>query len=172
MSRENLEELPRYPLPEGFRFRMFQPEDREAWIELVANTGLEDSYENAVHQWNLEFEEYQEEFCKRGVLVEDAEGTVVAISTAWYENSPDSARGRLHWVGVDPCCQGRGIGKALVGETLRVMATMHDQAMLGTESNRLAAISVYLDFDFLPEVRSEKDKAAWIEIGRQLEARG
>jgi ribosomal protein S18 acetylase RimI-like enzyme len=169
MSRENLESLPQYPLPEGFRFRMLRAGDEEAWANLLEISGLTPSYDAAVNQWREEFENHPEEVQERCVLVEAPDGSIVGTATTWFEDRESfCGRGRLHWVGVDPSCQGKGIGKALVAETLRVMATMDKAAMLQTESHRIAAISIYLEFGFVPEIKGEKDKAAWIEIGRKL----
>ncbi len=169
MSRENLENLPQYPLPEGFRFRMLRAGDKEAWAKLLEVSGLTPTLAAAVNQWQEEFENHPKEIQERCVLVEAADGSIVGTATTWFEDRETfSGRGRLHWVGVHPCCQGKGIGKALVGETLRVMATMDKVAMLQTESHRIAAIAIYLDFGFVPEIRGEEDKAAWIEIGRKL----
>ena len=168
MERPNFENIPQYELAPGLHFRLFRRGDEETWARLLASSGLRPSFEAAMKQWEFEFEQAQDEMEKRCIFVETDDGTAIATTLAWYMDEPSSEWGRIHWVGVDPAYQGKRIGKAMISEALTRMSKMHPKVVLETEHPRLPAIKMYLDFGFTPQIRGEEDKAAWVEIGKQL----
>ena len=42
MLREDLEEIPRYPLPEGYAMRRFRPGDRATWVRIEQESDPEE----------------------------------------------------------------------------------------------------------------------------------
>jgi hypothetical protein len=48
------------------------------------------------------------------------------------------------------------------------MAQWHDRCFLGTQSKRLPAINLYLDFGFLPDMDEPGAIEGWREVRAQL----
>ena len=53
LERE-LDNLPAFPLPEGYRFVFFQPGDRDAWIEIEKSAKEFTTYEQGLEAWRSE----------------------------------------------------------------------------------------------------------------------
>jgi hypothetical protein len=51
---------------------------------------------------------------------------------------------------------------------LNVLAQWHERAVLGTQTKRLRAIRLYLDFGFLPDLEAPGAVQAWREVSEQL----
>ena len=45
----------------------------------------------------------------------------------------------------------------------------HERCFLGTSTGRIAAIKVYLDFGFTPDLSVENSREAWTEVASVLE---
>ena len=64
--------------------------------------------------------------------------------------------------------QGKGIGKAIMTRAMQWLAEEYDTAYLSTSSGRIAAIKVYLDFGFLPDMEREESEEGWTEVREHL----
>lgn len=49
------------------------------------------------------------------------------------------------------------------------MAQWHERAFLGTQTRRLAAIKLYLDFGFVPDLDGPWAREAWREVREVLD---
>lgn len=76
---------------------------------------------------------------------------------------PDA--GYLHWVGVRREARGQSLGRIVTVACLRGFAErgLH-RAVLETEVFRRAAVRTYLRLGFIPEYRSEEERAAWSKL--------
>ena len=98
-----------------------------------------------------------------------AQGACVAlaalcvVSTAAGQNT-----GVIHWVAIRSAYQGRGLGKAAMSFALNQLARWHEHAILGTQTKRLRAIGMYLDFGFLPELDDPGFIDVWREVNQQI----
>jgi RimJ/RimL family protein N-acetyltransferase len=146
MVREDLEKIPQYPLPEGYRMRPFRPGDRETWgwvwrSELGA--GAEGTFDRV-------FGHDVEAMPTRCLFLVSPAGDEVGTITAWYHRYRERRWGRLHWVGIVPAHRGKGLCKGMVTAGLnRLRELGHRRAMLGTEPFRVPAIKTYLRFGFV-----------------------
>jgi len=160
MRRPWLDDLPAYPsLPDGFVLRRYQAGDRPALAPLLTSAFEELWSEDLVEE--------------RLASAPDVEAIyVVALSsrlvaTAAARVMPDlyPGAGYVHWVGVDPVYQGRGLG-ALV--TLRVLehfrAAGLESAVLETHSFRIPAQRTYLRMGFIPEPRDLEEQLRWARV--------
>lgn len=171
MVRQDLKEFPHYPLPAGYRFRLYQPGDRAIWTRLQRAAEPFFAIENSLFQ--EQFGEFLHELPDRMTFVETAQGEPVATITAWWQadwrNTGDW--GQIHWVAVVPEHQQQGLSKAMMTWAMERLARTHTRAMLGTATGRVWAIHVYLNFGFLPlanELYEPEGRNAWEQLQRRL----
>ena len=160
MIRPNLENIPDYRLPPGFRCRWYQPGAGRDWTAVwqAAEKWLTITEET----FRLQFGRDETLLGQRQFFIDDPDGRPVATSTAWYNNS---AVGTVHWVAIVPDCQGRGLGKPLMTITCQRLRDLgHTSAWLGTHVVRVPAINLYLHFGFVPDIQTDAQRAS----GEQL----
>ncbi|MDH7571644.1 MAG: GNAT family N-acetyltransferase, partial [Armatimonadota bacterium] len=123
MIRENLENLPRYGLPPGYGLRTYRLGDEAHWAEIETAAGEFASTERALAQFSKEFLPFPQELASRCFFLETKEGRAIGTATAWYHPSfRGEEYGRIHWVGIHPDFQGRGLSKPLVGAAMERLA--------------------------------------------------
>jgi GNAT superfamily N-acetyltransferase len=172
MARPDLDDVPQVPLPSGYAVRTYRPGDELLWTRL--QRAAEPFFEIADDLFEKEYGKLRDVLPQRMWFVEDAQGTVAASISAWWERPPtepaDPAnRARIHWVVVHPDHQGRGLAKPMMTVAMNFMARHHAAAMLGTSSGRPWAVKVYLDFGFLPEAH-ELAKPDVLEAWQNLQS--
>jgi hypothetical protein len=57
----------------------------------------------------------------------------------------------------------------MLTHALNHMATWHDRAFLGTQTQRIPAIKIYLDFGFVPDLDQPGAERIWQEVKDQLD---
>ncbi|MDO8588523.1 MAG: GNAT family N-acetyltransferase [Armatimonadota bacterium] len=170
MVRGNLENLPSYDLPAGFRIRYFKRGEERLWAEIeVAADEFDGNLDLALERFDSDFGVDIEGIESRGFFMETDTGYAIGTATAWYDTDfLGQDYGRVHWVGIRPEYHGRGLGRSLVGAVMARLVESHERAYLKTLSTRLAAIKIYLDFGFQPLVSNEDCERAWGMITEQL----
>lgn len=165
LMRDDLENLPQYPLPEGYRFVFFQPGDQEAWIEIERTAGEFDTVEKGWDAWNKYFAPHEDELPLRMVFIEDAEGRKIATASAYFDIRGVHGRdvGYLHWVAVHKSAQGKGLARPLIAYVLSLLRAMgHTKTMIMTQTYSWVACNLYLQFGFLPEaVNAREAEFGW-----------
>jgi GNAT superfamily N-acetyltransferase len=164
MVRESLDRIPHYPVPSGYSVRWYEPNDGDLWVSiwsaaekhLVINAEL---FEN-------EFGDYRSILGERQFFLLDPAGKAIATSTAWFAGDGYAEGvGRIHWIAVAPGLQGLGLSKPMMTITCqRLQELGYKAACLGTTTSRLAAINLYCEFGFIPDIRSDEALAAWREL--------
>ncbi len=155
MVREDLENIPLYPLPAGYSFRWYQAGDEEHWIALQAPF-------YAPGAINLDL--FRAQFgCAAGLLAErqcyllNQAGDAIGTATAWiYDGFRGPEYGRIHWVVVAQPYQGQGLSRSLLGLACQRLRELgHTKAYLTTSWLRLVAVNLYRRFGFveLPDAR-------------------
>ena len=153
LCRERLDDIPERPLPEGYRFVLYRPGDRDAWIAIERSAREFDTWEAGLAAWQVFFEGHDDELAERMVFVENAAGEKVATATAYYDihGRDRSGAGWLHWVAVRRDEQGRGLSRPLIAHTLRLLNTLgYKRGIIPTQTNTWLACRIYLDFGFRP----------------------
>lgn len=169
MIRDNLTAIPRYDLPAGFSYRMFQRGDDAIWAEIETSAGEFASDDLAGQHFRKEFGKLQQELFNRCVFVDTEEGVSIGTATAWFGDLlPEKTAGRLHWVAIREKYQGRGIGKPLVSRALQLLSAFHERAYLTTQTTSYKAVKIYLDFGFRPYITDESQKTGWSIVSRLL----
>lgn len=171
MARANLDNIPEYPLPAGYTFRLFRRGEELVWARMQVDVGAFESVEQAMVRFNNDFASYVDDFEKRCIfLVEEATGRVIGTTTAWYHPDRDDDRGRIHWVAIIPGFQGRKLAKPMLAEAMRLLrACHHDRVHLWSRISAQKAINMYLDFGFVPANVSERFDEAWGILAKALD---
>ena len=165
MVREDLENLPDYPIPPGFSARWFRPGDEALWQRIV---GLAEKLITPfpADVFQKEFAPRADALPQRQCFLCDARGEGIATATAWFDdNHRGKPYGRIHWVAVIPEMQGRGLSKPLMSIVCKRLGDLgHERAYLATSTARIPALNLYLRFGFAPEIASNEDLAAWRKV--------
>ncbi len=167
MVRRHMDDIPQRSFPAGFRARPMRPDDGGLWADIWRDA---DDYGPIPPElFHEAFGDDPAALRWRGFIIEDERELAVATITAWYDRTYQGEEyGQIHWVAVRRAYWGRGLGKAMMTHTLNAMAQWHERAYLGTQTRRLAAIKVYLDFGFVPDLRHEGAREAWCEVRARL----
>lgn len=145
MHRKAGTPVPPARLPEGFRFVMFKAGDEADWAEIETSVLEFDDTEEALSYFQKEYLPYLPELSRRCIFIEAEDGRKVATATAWWGYTGLRRDPWLHWVGVRPAFQGRGLGKALIFYTVRLMLEIEGDrdAYLHTQTWSHKAINLY-----------------------------
>lgn len=167
MIRSSLDGLPEFDMPDDVRVRWYEEGDEETWLRI---NGECDQFNNitpklfrseydADENGNVDHAELQ----KRMFFLVDREGNDFGTTSAWYHDDPVGVpRGLIHWVGILPPYQGRGLAKPMMTVAFRRMKELgHDSVFLTTSSARIPAVRLYLKFGFLPFVYDKANEAIW-----------
>ncbi len=165
MERLDLENIPEYELPEGYRFVFYQPGDRDAWINIEQSAKELQDFDHGVRTWERYYGGVEDTLYNRMIFIENAQGEKVATATAYYDANGDlpPQRGQVHWVAVRRDHQGKGLAKPLIMQVLKVMKQRgHTEAMLHTQTTTWVAVRLYLNFGFRPMgENAEKNRDGW-----------
>jgi GNAT superfamily N-acetyltransferase len=169
MIRETPEEIPSYPLPEGYRFRRYRRGESGIWAEIEASVGEFDNQARAREHFQEEFGSFEAEMESRCLFLETATARCIGTATAWYNDDFLGIRyGRLHWVAIHPSFQGKALGKPLVAKALQILRQLHRRAYLTTQTTSYKAINIYLHFGFRPLIREGESLEGWQLLARHL----
>jgi GNAT superfamily N-acetyltransferase len=171
MVRQTAEPYPSYPLPAGFSVSWYERGGEDCWFDIQRQADPSNPITRAT--FSQYFGGAATELSRRQCYLLDAAGQPVGTATAWFEqNYHGQEWGRLHWVAILPQHQGRGLGRPLLSVVCERMKSLHpERAFLRTASHRLAAIHLYLEFGFVPEIRNPGETAVWKRIIDQLPKR-
>lgn len=162
MYMPSLEARPQYPIPAGFTARKFRPGDEQAWAEIEASVDEFDTPDAARKHFDEEYGADLAGVEDRCFFLCTEQGEPVGTGTAWYDPSfRGEDHGRVHWIGIRPEFQGRGLGRPLVGLVVDRLAQSHRKAYLTTQTTSPRAIYIYLDFGFIPLLTDGNSAEAW-----------
>ena len=171
MVRDNLDDLPAYHLPQGYSYRFYQPGDKKHWTEIEHQCGEFSDKHEASRRFKKEFESYEDEMQRRCIFLTWKQSNCpVGTVTAWYGCWGEELYGRLHFLGIVPEYQGKKLGKPLVNLVMhRLKELGHEKVYLTTDSSKIVAIKIYLDFGFVPSMESEESRRGWDMVFSHLE---
>lgn len=169
MNRENLQNIPQVPLPEGYTVRAYRQGDRETWIRIWQ--AAEPFIKITGETFDSNFGGDLPAMPKRCLFIVAPEGSDVATITAWYDrNYRGRPWGRIHWVAVAPEHQGKCLSRGMMTLAMnRLRALGHRRATLGTQTPRLAAIRTYLRFGFVPDMTAKDAARAWGLVAKEID---
>lgn len=172
MVRDQMDQIPHYTLPLGYRFRTYGEGDDQTWLTLqrAAEPFIQMGDDYFEGQFGMDLPALPD----RMFFVETLNGEIAGTITAWWEHEQHDpqARGRIHWVAVHPTHQRRGLTKPMMTQAMHRLAQEYPAAVLGTSAGRPWAVKVYLDFGFRPEPSELADpaiRAAWEHLYQLLQ---
>jgi GNAT superfamily N-acetyltransferase len=172
LIRQNLENIPDFPLPEPFTMRNYVIGDEENWFNIYKAA---DKYNKI---YSSMFKEYfgadEVKLGRRQFYICNESDEAIATATSWYNPDYHGVHiGRVHWVAVHPDYQGRGLAKPLLSSVLlRLKGLGHHKCYLRTLHVRTPAIRLYLSYGFRPDIRSNEDRRIWEEINERFKSAG
>ena len=153
LERKDLDALPEYTLPKGYRFVCYRTGDRDAWIDIEKEAKEFTSYDEGLDAWTRYYADREDELFDRMVFVENGKGEKVATATAFYDITGRDTSGAawLHWVAVKRSHQRKGLSKPLIHYVLGKMKELgYSHAKIPTQTYTWLACKIYLDFGFTP----------------------
>lgn len=172
-------------LADGYRFEPWDPRHKDAWVRLHVTLGQLPSIEEGLSYFERTYEADPEALGRQMVLVCDDSGALVGTSSVWAGEHFGERRLRVHWVGVDPAHQRRGIARALVLRTIALFDELvpsgEPPLYLTTQTESWVACGLYLSLGFAPyrgampprfsacpETFEEDNERAWRIIANRL----
>jgi len=158
----NLNIIPDYQLPEGYKFVLFKDGDEKDWVNIELSSGEFLSFKEGIENFDKYYGKHYQELKKRCLFVENEAGDKVATATAFYLEKPmGDITGNVHWVSVKKEYQGKRLSKPLICETLKLMRSLgHEKTLLHTQTHTWLAVKVYLYLGFVP-YRLEESYEGW-----------
>lgn len=97
--------------------------------------------------------------------VVESDGALVATASERLLPQDYPGAGYLHWVAASSAARGRGLGGTVVRACLAGLAARGlGRCVLETEDHRVAAVRLYLRLGFVPEYRSDEERATWSRL--------
>jgi GNAT superfamily N-acetyltransferase len=169
MLKNDLSEIPKYSLPQGFRVKTYNNGDESEWARIEHSAGEFKTIAEALEHFNIEFGPFLSEFRERCFFVETDKGEKIGTATAWYNDDfLGRPYGRLHWVAITPLYQGKKLSKPLVQFAMERMKKFHNCAYLTTQTTSQKAVLLYLDFGFVPFIDSAESLIGWRILAQHL----
>ncbi len=160
MIRSHLDDIPTFPFPSGFGIRPMTKEDIGLWTDIQRDAEPYLSIKDDT--FASEFGDHPEAIQWRCFIVTGPDGRGVGVVSAWYNRDfRGQDYGRVHWIAIRPPCQGMGLGKAALSYVMHKLAQWHERAYLVTHAKRTAAVKMYLNFGFEPDLTPPGALESW-----------
>ena len=168
MINHDLSSAPNFSLPLGYNMRFYGESDLQTWVRIqqAAETFFVPTAET--------FAKYMPGdtayLAERVMFLVDPSGADIGTITAWNDRTfTDHDTGQIHWVAIIPAAQGRGLAKPMLSAACnRLRERGYTQAVLETNTRRVAALNLYLQFGFEPYVCDEAERDAWRVVAPHL----
>lgn len=141
-------------LADGYHFEPWDPRHRDTWVRLHVALGQLPSFEKGLAYFERTYEADPEALRHQMILVCDGNGELVGTSSVWPGEHFGERRLRVHWVGVDPAHQRRGLARALMLRTIALFDELvpsgEPPLYLTTQTESWPACGLYLSLGFRP----------------------
>jgi GNAT superfamily N-acetyltransferase len=167
MIRPHLRDIPQVPFPEGFGIRALRTDEGALWTDIQRDA--EPFFPVSDELFQDQFGDYLQNTQWRSYIVASPKGNGVGVISAWFAREfKGQDYGMVHWVATRPAYQGLGLARAALSFTLNQLSQWHERAFLGTQTERIPAIKLYLDFGFAPDLDPPGAREVWREVAAKL----
>lgn len=168
MIRPHLRDLPHVPFPAGFGIRAMRLDESALWTDIQRDG--EPHFPIADDLFHDQFDDYLQATQWRSFIVTNEKGVGVGMVSAWFDRDfKGEDYGMIHWIAIRQAYQGLGLGKAALSFALHQLSQWHKRAFLGTQTERIPAITMYLNFGFVPDLDPPGAIDLWREVAAQLQ---
>ena len=145
MKRDACKPIPEYELPKGYRYVFYSPGDEKDWAGIETSVLEFDCEMDALLYFQDGFLSHKGEAERRCFFIETDNGEKIANSAAWWAYTGTRRDPIVHWVAVKPDYQGKGLGKAIVSKTLKLLVEIEGDRdfYLSTQTNSHTAVFIY-----------------------------
>lgn len=164
MRREMIDSIFVPSLPQGYRFKNYEENDEQYWVDLEYEVGEFSCREDALAYFNRVFKPHSEALKKRMFFILDEQNRYVATASAWFKQDENRYYSVLHWISVSPTQQGKGLGKIIVSYALSHFPALdpnEKEIFLHTQTWSYKAIALYYKLGFkitqIPLLQSYSD---------------
>lgn len=152
LKREKGRTLRNATLPEKFKFVKFKDGDEKAWAEIEKSVLEFENTKDGEEYFKNKYLPYIDELKRRTIFIENSNEEKIATFTAWWRYTDERRHPFMEWVAVKPEYQGKGLGKALISEGIKLMVAIEGDCdmYIPTQTWSYKAISLYrwAGFDF------------------------
>lgn len=174
MIRPTMNGIPSYPFPDGYWMRHWEKDDLQLWITLNS-PGFDEGQINE----ELFHQEYgtDDTLHTQRIYFLMHNDQVIGTISAWFGDDEYGENygkhvGRIHWVGIVPEYQGKGLSKPMMSYACHKLIELgHKSAFLHTETELIPALGLYLRFGFQPDINSDELQMAWDEALKLVQSR-
>lgn len=168
MVRPHLRDIPLVPFPEGFGIRAMRLDESALWTDIQRDA--EPHFPIADDLFHNQFDDYLQATQWRSFIVTNEKGVGVGVVSAWFDRDfRGKDYGMIHWIAIRQAYQGLGLGKAALSFALNQLSQWHERAFLGTQTKRIPAIKMYLDFGFEPDLDPPGALDVWREFATKMQ---
>lgn len=168
MIHHDLQRVPSFLLPRGYRVRFYQEGDLETWVAI--QQAADPFFVATAETFRSYLPGDLSYLSQRVMFLVDPADTAIGTITAWNTHIFQYADiGQIHWVAIVRSAQGRGLAKPMLrAACTELQARGYTTAVLETNARRIPALNLYLQFGFEPYPQSQAERDAWQRIAPQL----
>jgi ribosomal protein S18 acetylase RimI-like enzyme len=169
MLHRDLRRAPSFALPQGYHMRPYRAGDLDTWLGIQATDPF---FVPTAETFAASMPGDDAYLGSRVMFLSDPAGVEVGTITAWSGAKLTGEEiGQVHWVALVPTVRGLGLGKPLLSAACAALRERgYRQAFLETNTRRVPALNLYLQFGFEPLLRDEGEQAAWRAIAPHLKS--
>lgn len=148
------------PLAQGYRFVAYDDRYIDEWIRLHVMLGQLASIEEGYEYFKQTFLTYPQALKKQMIFLVDEQGRLAGTSSIWSGMHFGRERLRVHWVGVHPSHQRKGLARSLMLKTIAMYEELHqsDALYLTTQTNSYVAIRLYEQLGFVAYMEQRPER--------------
>ncbi len=167
MLNDDLSRLTLGAFPSGYRMRFYRPGDLVTWLHIQATDPF---FAPTAETFAASVPGNDAYLGTRVMFLLDPTGVAIGTITAWNtDRLTGTDIGQIHWVALLPAARGRGLAKPMLSAACAVLREQgHQAACLETNTQRIPALNLYLQFGFVPYARSKTEREAWEAVAPQL----
>jgi ribosomal protein S18 acetylase RimI-like enzyme len=168
MIHHDLSRTPRFPMPTGYAMRFYRTGDVQTWVRI--QQAAETFFVPTAEVFAKHMPGDTDYLSKRVMFLVDPSSADIGTITAWNDEQLSGREiGQIHWVAIVPDAQGRGLAKSMLSAACDVLRTHgYSEACLETNTRRIPALNLYLQFGFQPHLRDEAEREAWNIVAPRL----